>query len=236
LLTYLSLLAYLVGLLISVEGAIRKYPEGQRLIGELSNGTLTFMAWRARADARREMRGLSAFFGWTAFAFGAAFFFAAPFTAEGLQLNLSLAAVAMCGIWLCFQWFLDPRRQLREFLPVAVVAVLFPWLPAMGVPFDPLSAVREELVRAGWTAFTPNIFAIAVSIVGLIGCTLVVLLSYLLFRAVAWAIFFLLKLSTFLSRRWLTRSPRWLYYVFLGYFVIATMYYLLKSEVLGVTP
>lgn len=222
------LFLYFVSLLVSIEGQIRKYPSGEALVQKIANGTVKFLNWRAAAAPIDEMRGLTTLFGWAAFALVMAFAIVRYIAPHTFPNTLSLMAFGSIALWSIFAVFRDYKKDWGRVAFMAVAGISFPWvLQLMGT--SPLRAVVEPFhllfSRAGYEV-SDTLVLIMLSGLGLLSVVIMEVTAL----ALPIATYLMLWISVKLSTRFLKEKPIWLYHLALLYFVVATMYYLVKSE------
>lgn len=222
------LFLYFVSLLVSIEGQIRKYPAGEALVQKIANGTVKFLNWRAVAAPVDEIRGLTTLFGWAAFALVMAFAIVRYIAPHTFPATLSLLAFGAIALWSIFAVFRDYKKDWGRVALMAVAGISWPWaLQLMGTlrlrtvvgPFQLLFS------RIGYEV-SDTLVLFMLSGFGLLGVVIIEVTAL----ALPIATYLMLWTSVKLSTRFLKQKPIWIYHLFLMYFVVATMYYLVKSE------
>jgi hypothetical protein len=222
------LFLYFVSLLVSIEGQIRKYPAGEALVQKIANGTVKFLQWRAASAPIDEMRGLTTVFGWAAFALAVAFSIVRYIAPDTFPRTLSLVAFGAIALWSIFAVFRDYKKDWGRVALMAAVGIAWPWvLPSVGtLPLESLVAPFQLLFARTGYEISDTLVLVMLSGLGL----LAVVIMEATALAFPIATYFMLWTSVKLSTRFLKKKPIFLYHLALLYFVVATMYYLVKSE------
>jgi hypothetical protein len=224
----LLLFLYFLSILVSIEGQIQRFPSGETLVNRIADGTIRFLQWRAGANPLDEIRGLTSLFGWTAFALSAVFVLARYVSPQFFPEKLAFIAFWTLGLWSLFALFRDYKKDWQRPVMFASVAITWPWiLPPLGYPFPEglLPAFKLVLGHLGLPT-TDTAISVTLSIMGLLSAVLMELFAL----SIPITFFFLLWVSVKVSSTFLRNKPVWLYHGALTYYVVATMYYLAKSE------
>ena len=224
----LLLFLYFLSLLVSIEGQIRKYPSGNELVKRISDGTVRFLEWRAGANPSDEMRGLTSLFGWGALALSAVFVLARYISPLLFPEKLSFIAFGALGLWSFFTLFRDYKKDWKRLILLASIGVMWPWLlPWLGHPLPEELLTLLKLVFGHFgLPTTDTAISITLSVMGLLSVVLMELFAI----SIPLATFFSLWVSVKVSSIFIRNKPVWLYHIALVYFVGATMFYLVKSE------
>jgi hypothetical protein len=225
-----ALILYAISVLVSIEGQIRKYPSGSALIEGIADGTIKFMSWRASADVRESLLGLSRFFGWSVAALFGGFVLLHRVLPPSAIVALSVATFGAFYVWLSFRWFFDFKKQVAELAPFGLFIVVSPWfLVALSeispTQFDFFAAYKDVFLALGIQPPTQYLSATILSGILLVGFLVCLLASAALFLSLPTIIFFALWGLSKLCGHWLRHKPTWLYHTFLAYYVVVTMYF-----------
>jgi|GEM_PF-6832151 len=225
----LAFIIYIISILPTIEGNIRKFPEGNTLLDEFGSGVVKILAWRARANIRQELKGLYRFLG----IFLIIVFSTLAISGKSVSMFsnswILWAIILLIMIWQSFNWVYEFKRQLKEWIMFGLFIVVVPWV-VIYVP--QLLPVRTQLHAAffpvlnlfGVSQINPFIAASVASLFLLFGVIFTFLIYSAFYFAIVYFVYFVFWIISQLSHNWLANQPRWIYHFMTVYFYIGTVY------------
>lgn len=208
--------------IVAGEASIRKTPQGASTLQTLSKAGFFFLQWRAYANYKKELLILQKLFGALAVLFSVMFFVLGT-----TVTNTSFAILpgVFIFLWMTMQFGTNFKESINNPLSIIAIMVIAPWAFYLlnfftDFQFQQIRTIAKPLETFVNLQLSDLSLTFFLSLLGLIGGTIMAAFIVLTFSIVPLFILFLIVVSSTISRKLLKTSPTTAYNIAMGYYCL----------------